>query len=302
MRYPVAGYTAHGSNDHNLRILTMKAGAFAALSVAATIGGCLLDTTSYAQQPVYQMQNGAPCRQSVKNVIYWGRVRPTTVFFCQQPNGAWLEVNPAAVVARAPQAVQPYYGAQRPPTPGQPYYAAQRPAAPAQAPQAPAAAPTDPLTKSVDDVLIADSRGWVMNKYVLHSARNARVLSHSEDNSNAVIYGEYTLNQRQTGWLKIKYVNNQVSCLEFFDFPGNCRAMGHSPGQVLAGAAIAGVIAAAADSGNASSGSSDQSGRDFDRSRQQAEQQAQQQADREAQSAAAAAQNERMQHPNSLGW
>jgi hypothetical protein len=85
------------------------------------------------------------------------------------------------------------------------------------------------LEDLTDQVLRADSQRWFFNRYVPGSTRNARFLSRSRAQKSAVVYSEYTLNGNQTGWVKIKIENGNLECLEFFDFPGRCRALGDTP-------------------------------------------------------------------------
>lgn len=103
--------------------------------------------------------------------------------------------------------------------------------------------PPAQLRDSVEKILQADARGWVFNRYDASSVRNVRVLERAADGHSGIVYGEYTYNGGQLGWVKLHIKNGQLDCLEFWDFAGVCRPLGQSPSAAAALAVIAAAVA-----------------------------------------------------------
>lgn len=120
------------------------------------------------------------------------------------------------------------------------------------------------LTANMDAVVRTDSSGWMFNRYDRGSMRNVQVLESSSDGATAVVYGEYSYNGGSRGWVKARLVNGQLSCLEFWDFAGRCRALGRSPSQGIVTGLVVGVaavaVAGAMTGGSSGSGGSYASG------------------------------------------
>jgi hypothetical protein len=112
--------------------------------------------------------------------------------------------------------------------------------------------PPDPLSAQLDEFVAVDSRSWVMNSYVIGSMRNATVQSEGT-NGVRLVYGEYLYNGNSRGWVKVRMVGNQLQCVEFWDFAGQCRPLGRSPSQMIAAGALVVTVAAIASSGGGGS-------------------------------------------------
>ena len=50
------------------------------------------------------------------------------------------------------------------------------------------------------------------------------------DSSNYVARANYTYNNGKPGWVKVRFINEKFSCIEFFDSGGYCNAL-HRPLQ-----------------------------------------------------------------------
>ncbi|MQT15191.1 hypothetical protein [Segnochrobactrum spirostomi] len=111
----------------------------------------------------------------------------------------------------------------------------------------------DSLAAALDSIVQADSAGWMLNTYNTGSVRNIKILSGSANSTTMNVYGEYTFNNSNTGWVKVKIRNGRLSCLEFWDFPGECRPLGQSGANEVAASVVA---AAMTDSQSASTGQS----------------------------------------------
>jgi hypothetical protein len=93
-----------------------------------------------------------------------------------------------------------------------------------------------------------------MNRYDAGSARNSEVID--KRGSEYTVYSQYTYNGGRSGWVKIQFAGKKPECIEFHDFSGQCRAIGHSPGQAIAMGAVVMAVGAATSSGS-NSGSGD---------------------------------------------
>ena len=107
-----------------------------------------------------------------------------------------------------------------------------------------------------DSLIAEDAAGWVMNRYDRGSMRNMRVVDTANGGRTKTVYGEYSYNGGRNGWVKARFVGTRLECLEFWDFAGQCRPLGHSPSHELslglAGALAQGIMS---DAGSSSSGS-----------------------------------------------
>jgi hypothetical protein len=101
----------------------------------------------------------------------------------------------------------------------------------------------------MDAFLTVDSRGWVTNRYDGESVSNVKTLEFSKAQRSATVYADYTFNGGQSGWVKVRVVDGELKCLEFWDFEGQCRPLGKSPSQGIA----VGLAAAAMTSGDSGS-------------------------------------------------
>jgi hypothetical protein len=128
--------------------------------------------------------------------------------------------------------------AARPPEPPAPVPHAPR-SAPALAaqPDKPLVITTAALGISLDTLLDrlvqADSQSWMVNHYVRGSMHNAHYLSSNKAHTTYTAYGDYSFQGYggSAGWVKARVANGALECLEFWDQPGNCRALYHSLSQ-----------------------------------------------------------------------
>ncbi|HEY2071592.1 MAG TPA: hypothetical protein VGG48_18675 [Rhizomicrobium sp.] len=113
------------------------------------------------------------------------------------------------------------------------------------------------LDQAIDGLVALDAQSWAWNHYDRGSVHDSQVIDTS--GTRYTVYGRYTYNGGEPGWVKIQFDGKTPQCVEFHDFAGNCRAIGHSPGQAYALGAVAVIavaIVASSSSGNSSSGGS----------------------------------------------
>lgn len=110
--------------------------------------------------------------------------------------------------------------------------------------------PPDPLSAQLDEFVAVDSRSWVRNSYVRGSMHNAMVQSEGI-NGERLVYGEYLYNGNSRGWVRVRIVGDQLQCVEFWDFAGQCRPLGRSPSQMYAAGALVATVAVIALSARA---------------------------------------------------
>lgn len=123
-------------------------------------------------------------------------------------------------------------------------------AAPAQtlaSSQARESGPPSPkgLDAAIDQIVTADSNGWMFLRYDRGSMKNAHVVERSADKKISVIYGDYTYNGGTAGWVKVRVVDGKPNCLEYWDHAGRCRPVGTMSygSQLMIGALVAGITA-----------------------------------------------------------
>jgi hypothetical protein len=107
-----------------------------------------------------------------------------------------------------------------------------------------------------DQLVAEDASGWIMNRYDRGSMSNMKIVSSIEGGRTKIVYGDYTYNGGQSGWVKAKFTDEKLVCLEFWDFSGQCRPLGRSPSQGMA-AAFMGAIAVGIMSSGGQQSSSD---------------------------------------------
>ncbi len=117
------------------------------------------------------------------------------------------------------------------------------------------------LAASLDRLVELDSRSWLIRTYDSGSITNVKVLSSSRHGKSATVYGEYTYSGGSPGWVKAELKDGDFTCVEFWDFPGRCRAVGDPDSRKVAAAAIGLAIVAVAAGGSSSGGSSDSGSR-----------------------------------------
>ncbi len=96
------------------------------------------------------------------------------------------------------------------------------------------------LAGYMDDIISADARSWVLNRYDRGSVYSVQLVNQSDDGQNADAVAEYTYNGGLRGWVRAHLVGGVVSCFEYHDFSGQCRPVNAaSPsGPMLAGLAV----------------------------------------------------------------
>jgi hypothetical protein len=111
------------------------------------------------------------------------------------------------------------------------------------------------LDQSLDKLVSADSRSWLANRYDEGSMHDGEIVEQSTKNSKYTVRGDYTYNSGRPGWVKIRFEGNKPTCIEFWDFAGQCRALGHSPSRDIAATLVlAAALGAMASSSGGGSG------------------------------------------------
>ena len=116
---------------------------------------------------------------------------------------------------------------------------------PASSPAPPSRAPALPADQNfvrlVDDLIVDQSRSWVVNKYQSGSVGSANVVSRDVQGRPSRIEATYSfvgLNGPAAGSLVITFVDGAPNCIYFFDSPA-CRA----PGRAIVAAYLDGRYA-----------------------------------------------------------
>jgi uncharacterized protein len=77
----------------------------------------------------------------------------------------------------------------------------------------------------MERLLRQDSRTWQRNSYDRGSVNNVRVIEQS--GTTKVVHGEFTSNNgARTGWVRARFVGDDLQCLTYFDTPGRCVPIG----------------------------------------------------------------------------
>ena len=83
------------------------------------------------------------------------------------------------------------------------------------------------FTKLFDDLIINQSKTWMMNKYIKGSISNLIILAKDEKGKPKSLKANYRYSSAfgggYDGWAKINFVNGLPNCIYFFDFPNNCK-------------------------------------------------------------------------------
>jgi hypothetical protein len=83
------------------------------------------------------------------------------------------------------------------------------------------------FTKLLDKLVSQDSLSWASNRY---DSGSMRAGSPSDSGGSYVVTGNYTFNQGASGWVKAHFDGGKISCVEYWDFAGNCRQIGQGLG------------------------------------------------------------------------
>ena len=79
------------------------------------------------------------------------------------------------------------------------------------------------FTKLVADLVLDQSKTWVMNRLVNGSVSNVVVASRDVEGRPAKVTGSYLFNGQRRGSVTISFSGGLPECMYFFDFPSTCR-------------------------------------------------------------------------------
>ena len=80
------------------------------------------------------------------------------------------------------------------------------------------------FTRLVEELVLDQSRSWVMNRFVSGSVSNVVVASRDAQGRAAKVTASYLFNGRSQGSVSITFTSGLPECIYFFDFPTMCRA------------------------------------------------------------------------------
>jgi len=80
------------------------------------------------------------------------------------------------------------------------------------------------FTRLVEDLVLDQSRTWVMNRFVSGSVSNVVVSSRDGQGRPLKLTASYLFNRQNRGSVTISFSNGLPECLYFSDFPSMCRA------------------------------------------------------------------------------
>ena len=78
-------------------------------------------------------------------------------------------------------------------------------------------------TKLLEDLILEQSRTWVVNRYVSGSVSNVVVSSRDAAGRPATLVGRYLFNGRNQGSVTVSFTDGLPECMYFFDSPSTCR-------------------------------------------------------------------------------
>lgn len=102
------------------------------------------------------------------------------------------------------------------------------------------------LDTALDNIVSEDSRGWLFWRFDRGSVRNARIESHDASGITR-IYGEYTFNRGQKGWVRVNLRDEKVECIRFWN-EGSCRPFKRPPSHGILSGFAAGIGSASSNS------------------------------------------------------
>jgi hypothetical protein len=79
------------------------------------------------------------------------------------------------------------------------------------------------FTKLLEDLVLDQSRSWVMNRFVSGSVSHVVVSSRDAEGRPAKVTGSYLYNGQSRGSVNISFSGGLPECMYFFDFPSTCR-------------------------------------------------------------------------------
>jgi hypothetical protein len=78
-------------------------------------------------------------------------------------------------------------------------------------------------TKLLEDLILDQSRTWLMNRFVSGSTSNVVVSSRDSVGRPAKIVGRYLFNDRSQGSVTLSFSDGIPDCMYFFDLPSTCK-------------------------------------------------------------------------------
>ena len=90
------------------------------------------------------------------------------------------------------------------------------------------------FAKSLDQVLVEDSKSWTFNVYKHGSVENVTVLRRDQ-NGDALVAANYLYNTTQVGIVNVLFNSDGVECIAFHDNQ-NCRSIGETPSSKIVAA------------------------------------------------------------------
>jgi len=79
------------------------------------------------------------------------------------------------------------------------------------------------FTKLMEDLVLDQSKTWIMNRLVNGSVSNVVVSSRDAEGRPAKVTGSYLFNGQRRGSVTISFSSGLPECMYFFDFPSTCR-------------------------------------------------------------------------------
>lgn len=80
------------------------------------------------------------------------------------------------------------------------------------------------LRTLMDDAVAIDSQFWSGNRYNRGSMRFDHISSRSPNGTEFVARGYYIYDGNQVGWVDVRFTNNVVSCLAYYNLRNTCQA------------------------------------------------------------------------------
>lgn len=79
------------------------------------------------------------------------------------------------------------------------------------------------LTRLVEDLVLDQSRSWVMNRFVRGSVSSVAISSRDAQGRPAKVTASYLFNGQNRGSVTVSFSSGLPECIYFFDFPSMCR-------------------------------------------------------------------------------
>jgi len=83
-----------------------------------------------------------------------------------------------------------------------------------------------PLADRLDAIVTVDSQSWMFNRYQRGSITNVNQKPTGGGKGNYVATASFAYASGAPGSIQVKMVGDRIDCVEFGDFPGECRPLG----------------------------------------------------------------------------